>query len=393
MLNGLIRVRLIEQNKDPEETAADLHRRRVWIGRVDTLRYAVHGAPYPIWQSDPSGQISWANEAYIALCKACAPSTTNPLPRLFDLDPEGATARCRLLLQEGHEQLWYDISTVTMGDCTMHYAIDINAVVQAEIAQKNFVQTLSKTFAQMAVGLAIFDRKRELALFNPALSDLTELSPEFLSNRPGLASFFDRLHDSQMMPEPRNYHSWREQMNTLVERARDGQFLETWNLPSGLTYRVSGRPHPDGAVAFLFEDISAEVSQNRRFRADLELNRSVLNGLDQAIAVFSASGVLNFCNAAYRHQWQVDPENSLVESTLEDSLCQWRQRSGPGTNWDSVYQFVAGTSAPKDQRFSVTLSNGLQVMAQLSRLTGGASMIAFDPDPALPVTNPMAESA
>jgi hypothetical protein len=42
----------------------------------------------------------------------------------------------------------------------------------------------------------------------------------------------------------------------LEEEAASGLFEETWSLPGGQTYRVIGRPHPNGALAFMFEDIS-----------------------------------------------------------------------------------------------------------------------------------------
>jgi hypothetical protein len=87
-------------------------------------------------------------------------------------------------------------------------------------------------------------------LFNPALIDLTALPADFLSARPNLLSFFDRLRDHRMMPEPKNYGSWRHQMADLVAAAADGRYQETWSLPSGAVYSVSGQPHPDGAVAF-----------------------------------------------------------------------------------------------------------------------------------------------
>jgi len=54
------------------------------------------------------------------------------------------------------------------------------------MAQRNFVQTLTKTFAQLSIGLAIFNRERQLVLFNPALIDLTALPADFLTGRPHL---------------------------------------------------------------------------------------------------------------------------------------------------------------------------------------------------------------
>jgi hypothetical protein len=64
--------------------------------------------------------------------------------------------------------------------------LDITEIVRAQQAQKNFVQTLTKTFATLAIGLAIFDRNRQLMLFNPALIDLPALPADFLSARPNL---------------------------------------------------------------------------------------------------------------------------------------------------------------------------------------------------------------
>jgi PAS domain-containing protein len=79
--------------------------------------------------------------------------------------------------------------------------LDITEIVRAQQAQKNFVQTLTKTFATLSIGLAIFDRNRQLMLFNPALIDLTALTADFLSARPNLLTAFDKLWDNQIMPE------------------------------------------------------------------------------------------------------------------------------------------------------------------------------------------------
>lgn len=380
-VRGLIRVTLREIRQTQVESAADLHIRRVWASRAGTLRDAVQNSPYPIWQSQPSGQITWVNAAYELLINACVGPDADDFPALFDQEPNAGETlprrRISLTLRDGSEQLWYDVSTVNMGATKMHYATDINAVVQAEIAQKSFVQTLTKTFAHLSTGLAIFDRKRELALFNPALTDLIEMPVEFLSNRPNLHSFFGRLRDAQMMPEPKNYRSWRDHLSELVDAAHTGSYLETWNLPSGLTYRVSGRPHPDGAVAFLFEDISAGVSLTRRFRSDLELNQSVLNHLSNAVVVFSANGMLNFCNQAYRKLWGKDADADFVETTLLDARWRWHSHSKPSEHWDDILRIASGTTEALECADVITLLDGRDLTVRANRLPSGALMVCF----------------
>ena len=118
----------------------------------------------------------------------------------------------RVLIEDTQtkQPAWFDISTKEAGGGYANYTPDIPGLVDAEQAQSNFVQTLTKTFAHLSIDLAIFDQKRKFILFNPALIDLTRLGVEFLSGKPDLMSVFDWLRDSQNMPEPKDYADWRQ---------------------------------------------------------------------------------------------------------------------------------------------------------------------------------------
>jgi len=61
-------------------------------------------------------------------------------------------------------------------------------------------------------------------LFNPALLDLTGLPAEFLAMRPSLLSVLDAMHDRNMIPEPKDYRSWRRQRSqTWIRRFSIGR--------------------------------------------------------------------------------------------------------------------------------------------------------------------------
>lgn len=373
-IKDLVRVTLLQpgvSSLQPE----DFHQRQMIKQRLETLEAASDNSPYPVWSTGQDGQITWANATYLLLAdNAKILDPDGNIPVLFDLPdikpPANPRTRLSVNLPESDSNIWFDITSTETGVGRMHYAVDINAVVQAEIAQRNFVQTLTKTFAQLSIGLAIFDRRRQLALFNPALIDLIGLSPEYLSGRPTLPSFFDKLRDSQIMPEPKNYHSWREEMQELVTAASDGRYMETWNLSNGLTYRISGRPHPDGAIAFLFEDISSEVSLTRRFRSQLEVLQTVLDGLPQAVAVFSPSGVLSFANGAYRTRWNSDPDSSFAEITIGNAIAHWKGYCAPDADL-SLLQ--TGTIAEID----LPLITGEKLNCRVRPLIGGSFAVIF----------------
>jgi PAS domain-containing protein len=172
----------------------------------------------------------------------------------------------------------------------MFSARAIDKLVTAETSLRDFVQTLSKTFATLPVGLAVFDRGRELVLFNPALISVTMLEAAFLTRRPTLRAFLDQLREARRMPEPRDYRSWREEIALLEQGAEQDRYHEIWTLPSGETLRVTGRPHPNRAIAFVFEDISQEVSLTRKFRTELDLDRCILDDIPAGMIVFDLDG-------------------------------------------------------------------------------------------------------
>ncbi|TDK44464.1 PAS-domain containing protein [Antarcticimicrobium luteum] len=348
---------------------------------LDILRTATNAAPYPAWRIDDQDQVTWCNSAYAALVRKVRGRDTDTAEPLFPGLAGAAQPRRKLrqaiTADQGEYTLWYDVWTIPQKGGHLCYATDVNAVVDAEAAQRNFVQTLTKTFAQLSIGLAIFDRNRQLALFNPALIDLTALPADFLSARPSLLSFFDRLRDSAMMPEPKDYNSWRQKLADLVEAAASGQYKETWSLPSGSVYSVSGRPHPDGAVAFLFEDITAEITLTRRFRAELEQSQAVLDALPSAIAVFDPNGTLTLCNAAYRRLWGVDPDRSFAQFTIIDATRSWQDQCLATPVWGELRDFVAVRENRAEWRAEVRLRNGAHLDCTVLPIRKGATMVTF----------------
>lgn len=342
---------------------------------------AMTNTPCPIWQTDAFGKLLWANTAYLTLAKTVLPTEDmSSLPHLFEVPMDSDAPRRTAIRNPNTDVIhWFDISSVETDGSFIHYAFDADTIVNAEIAQRKFVQTLTKTFAQLPTGLAIFDRNRQLSLFNPALIDLTSLPADFLSSRPNMQTFFDRLRENRMMPEPKNYSSWRERIAELVVAAADDRYCETWSLPSGLTYKVNGRPHPDGAIALLFEDISAEISLTRRFRADIELGQSIIDALPDAIAVMSPNGTISNSNLSYRTLWSTDPDTTLANYTIGDALSQWRRASTDTGFWTKVQDHIETLDPEKPFSGRFEMTSGQSFSFRLSPLNAGFKVISFSP--------------
>lgn len=379
--NGLLRASLVQSESENGELTDELAQ----VAQSDelvTLRAATDTAPFLMWRTNAEGQIDWANEAYVALLKV-----TNPEDALYwppkELFPGLKASRPtdrkpgREMLETPEGSRAYEIHHAQNGQGWIHFATPVDALMKAERTQREFVQTLTKTFAHLSIGLAIFDRQRQLTLFNPALLDLMHLPVDFLALRPTLNAFLDRLRQEQRIPEPKDYKAWRKQLVELEDQAVNGSYCETWSLPGGVTFRVTGRPHPDGAIAFLFEDISAEMSLTRRFHSEVELGHAALDAVEEAIMLVSNTGSVTLTNNAYRELWGEDLEGSLVVRRLSDIAREWRELSEDTPVWDSLLASIERRDGSPNWHGELVMKDGRALYCRTQRLTGGAVLVGF----------------
>lgn len=383
MKGGLTRLVLLDPENDDMAPGQDLMAVRAMTEELDFLRMTLAKSPGMVWRESANGDVIWANASYMLRLGDMGEQGQDlswPLPRLFEWTAggQGALGSRQKLALSGGRQVWYELASVAEdGGGHLVFAMPADAAVQAETALRDFMQTLTKTFAHLHVGLAIFDAQRQLQLFNPALLDLTGLPADFLSMRPSLLSVLDAMRDRNMIPEPKDYRGWRRQMMEFEKAASTGLYEDTWTLPGGQTYRVIGRPHPNGAIALMIEDISGEMLRTRRYRADLELGQSVIDQVSEALAVFSESGQLVISNAAYAQIWGSDPSSSLEEATLWTLCADWRQQSAPNPIWGRLEEFVSTRGDRAAWTGQARLLDGRLIDCRFVPLAGGATLTAF----------------
>lgn len=370
--HGLLRVQLVDSNLEQAGIVVNAHALAAMEAELAVLRESVDRAPVLIWREDRQGSVTWANAAYLQETEARHPDETSwPLPRLIALPPD-AKGTLRAELCSDDRVRWFDCHLHPAGQQRAVFAVPADDAVRAERSLREFVQTLTKTFADLPIGLAIFDRDRRLQLFNPALIDLTRLNIGFLAARPTLFALLDGLRELRMVPEPRDYNGWRNSMATLEAGAASGLHVETWNLPGGQTYRVTGRPHPDGAIAFLFEDISSEVALTRRFRAELSLGAEILDGIDAAVAIFDNDGRVLGANRAFDDTWGVDAAQSL-----RGYLELWRRTASDSPGFQNLRRALAAERGDAPLQGAIAGPDQGLLSWRVRPLSGGRRMVNF----------------
>lgn len=361
----------------PHSCAGERHQMLSQRARLQRETALLQAAPFPIWKTSQQGAVLWRNAACDAAFGSDAPEVTMPAP------PDHGSSRFSITPDNAVRPIWYEVHSKSDQTEVLHHATNVTKIVTAEAMQKDFLQTLTKTFSYLTIGLAVFDRNRKLALFNPALVDLTSLPAHFLSAQPDLMAFFDNLRNRCVMPEPRSYASWRSQISEVIESAKGGLYEETWSLPNDVTYRVTGRPHPDGAIAFLFEDISAEVRRARQFRNQLDLRQSSLDCLPDAVMVIGADNVLAFCNAAATRLLGIDPDMCFADMTVADLIGACATALPAPKEWREVEASLNIRNQGDGVSKTIQSKQDHSLHCRLEPLPGGACMMTLRAQAAL----------
>ncbi|QIK41911.1 PAS-domain containing protein [Pontivivens nitratireducens] len=351
-------------------------------------------APYLQWRMDGQGEILWSNAD--AMRRRGMPAEVPALlaAKAQRLKASDVPVQHRISIQTDTITLplWFDVTLVPAQDgIILGYALAAERIMRAEAALGRFVETLTETFAHLPIGLAIFDRDRELGLFNPALADLLRLDPAWLAGRPTLSGFLNRLRERRTLPDQKDFRQWSEQ---LISLGRDGgtqEFAELWVQPSGRTLRVVGRPHPQGAVAFLLEDITPAVTLEQQFREGMTLRAAALESRPGTHLIFDISGAAGFVSTGFSKLTGVrsEREDLSTAGAVHEVLRQCRQAFGPAPIWDRVLSYVVGR-LNQTERTPITVpltrnGNVLSVL-ELNPLPGGGTLLSFLPTESIRAT-------
>jgi PAS domain-containing protein len=378
--SGMTRISLVYPATEVAVTLHDPAAVQAMEEELTDLRRLLAEAPLPIWRETADGVV-WANPAYLdALPDA---EVSWPLPRLVTGDGRQVAGGAVYAVARA-------------GDAG--FALPADAAAAAEERLRSFRHAMARSFAALPTGIAIFDAGRRLQTFNPAIPDITGLGVEFLSQQPNLMAFLDALRDQAMIPEPRDYKAWRRRMAGLERAATAGAFREDWVLPGGRSIRVTGVPHPDGALALMFDDVSQQEDRSLRLRHERDLLAEGVDGLALPVLVVEQGGRVIASSASYREIWDQGFAAFGSPMDVRGHLRAWAAAALPSAIWPrleaAVFRAGAASAAFSGE---VRLRDG-RLLALSCRPAAGGVVLQFDMAPQagrvdLAIVEPVIQSA
>jgi signal transduction histidine kinase len=344
--------------------------------------------PAPCWICARDNRMVWANAAWLKAAEA--PSLEVALKQNISLDRnadqlvaealESHSRRdgFRWLTIGGQRRSFHIIAEPLTESYVCAYGIDVTDAEESREALKRHAKAHDETLDSLQDAVAIFGPEKQLMFHNRAFEKLWEIEPAWLAERPTHGEWLDRLRQKRRSPETSDYSAFKArelEFYGLTHTADD----EMWTLPDGRSLRVVRQPHPLGGLLILFSDKTGELKLKTQFNSLIQVQKSTLDQLNDAVSVYGSDGRLRLRNQAFDRFWKLRGEDieGVVDFTTVAEQCLplvhdrgfWTELKARVTDTDPL--------ARAPQLGEMKLSDGRLAQWRTQPLPDGATLVAF----------------
>ncbi|MDI7775993.1 ATP-binding protein [Asticcacaulis sp. EMRT-3] len=344
--------------------------------------------PAPCWICARDGRLIWANAAWLKAAEA--PSLDAAIKGNLSLDSNadalvmealetrGRREGFRWLTLGGQRRAFQIIAEPLSDAYICAYVIDVTEAEDSREALKRHAKAHDETLDALEDAVAIFGPERQLTFHNRAFEQLWELDAAWLAERPTHAEWLDRLRQKRRLPETSDYAGFKARESEAFGLTHTGDD-EMWSLPDGRSLRVVHQPHPLGGLLILFSDKTGELKLKSQFNALIQVQKSTLDQLNDAVSVYGSDGRLRLRNQAFDAFWNIrsDDMTAVMDFAQVAELCLplvhdrgfWSELKARVTDTDPL------SRAP--QKGEVKVSDGRLARWRTQPLPDGATLLAF----------------
>ncbi len=341
---------------------------------VAATRTLLAGLRTPAFMRDGSGRLTYANPAYHELARSLGRTSSETQPA--ELIDSGALKRNGGALVTLGDAGSFELVEVTMQSGSAAYL-----QVHAEPGQADAgLAHLSAIIDALAMPIVIFNAARELVQYNRAYVAFWEIDPNWLRVGMDERAILDRLRTEGKLPNEPDYQGWRAR-HLASYQLKAPRELEPWHLPDGRTVQLIAAPAgPQGGVIYVYEDITDQLNLRSQHRALLDVQRSTLNALSEAVAVFGTNGRLTLSNPRLSTLWRL-PTNLLANNPHIDQIAEAAARALPedgASIWRDLKRVIIDlTPNRSDQHGRIARADGKLIDYATTRLPDGQTMMTF----------------
>ncbi len=192
----------------------------------------------------------------------------------------------------------------------------------------------------LPIAALLLDNQLTVQGANQAYRTVWGLDENWLTQCPTYRTILERLRDHRRLPEQSDFTAYINEMLSRLLALKSPQ-QETLHLPSGVIIVCTATPLPAGLL-LTFQDISEKVSAARHLNEEQSTHLSLLDQLEEGLAVFGAHGRLRYHNPAFQDIWTLMPDFGADEPSLAQFLDATRVHLPVHSSWPATRDLLAG---------------------------------------------------
>ena len=341
----------------------------------------------PVWVRSKDLALRWVNRAFLEATGA--PSFQNALESDMAFDPgelqlaasvldEGVPVEAKRYAHVAGERRALALKLQPLSDVGVAgTAIDVTEATQKEIGLQTHIDGLKNILDDFETAVAAYDGSQHLVAFNRAFADLWDLPAKWLRAEPTYSNVLDRLREDRHLPEQRDFAAWkRDQVDLFhnIESVHDA----LWHLPSGKSLRMRVNKNTFGGLTFRFKDMSEQLRLESAYNAALQVQKSTLDSLDDAVAIIGPDGRIAASNTAFARLWQLSDSELSSRPHIRQVAEFCAARTGCDHLWDVVASGVVSSEPERLKEWGrADRADGRSITLAMKRLPDGSTLATF----------------
>ena len=327
---------------------------------------ALDALPLPIWIRDESMKITFQNacaekvnikENYIN----CSSKTTNELfpGESFGFKQSLKMTELPLTAVNSRGIIGVGIPSSDKAPVSAIEVADINTILKS-----------------IDVAVCIFNFESTLVNFNDAFVNIWGLDSKWLIEKPKMYDYLVQLRNMRNLPEVADFSEFfNDEISKLSAKKPGNDML---HLPDGRAIGRRWNPDGHGGLVFSFEDLSGKLLLERSVKSFNAVQRTTIDHLTEAIAVFGEDGRLSLFNPEFQKAWGLNPEVIYPGVSAQDLVDAMRPVLPVEGEWAKPSSEVAAMLlSRKLQSGRLGLTHGQIMKYAHIPLPDGASLISY----------------
>ncbi|MFT3810006.1 MAG: PAS-domain containing protein [Micropepsaceae bacterium] len=355
------------------------------LGGDGALAAMFDAVPTPLAARGRGGKLIYANPAYAEAAGAATPAAAVAAQaKLFSDEPNLAEAALsagapvterRFAVIDGQRKA-VEVTAAPAGDTVAITITDESAAAEARDRLQRTINAYDDTLDRLKTAVAVFGPDQKISFYNRAYVDLWRLDPAWLKQKPTEGEILEKLREGRRLPEEKSFAAFKRARAELYASMTAAQ-EEVWHLPDGATLRIAGQPHPFGGLLYIYEDMTEQLSMERRYNDLFNVQRSTLDHLHEGVAFFGTDGRLKLWNLAFADLWGLEPEQLSGEPHFEKVALLCAALGGDSSDWDRVRGQVTGAAERIEVSGEMQRSDDVTLHFAAVPMPDGATLMSF----------------